>query len=965
MCLNVTVDFDSLPDGTPTASGSYVSDEWLDKYGLILSSSGGYLDIPRLLNTSDPSIEKDLGSPNKKCTPPGIGSGEGGEPGMPGENCVPQGNVLIIQESNKDFPDDSRDGGVIAFDFSPNAEAIYSVGLMDVGGNGTNITVIFEDKTGSPEDTTITVVGLGNNAVQMVPINMKSVSQLRVSLAGSAAVTYISYCFTPDGGSSPPVLVSLPSQVPSRSPAPSAMPSLRLAPSQRPSVLHSSQHNVGSSLPPLQSQGYVVVEVTFSVLPKGSTIAANGAYVSTEWLEFGLTLSASGGQFSFPRLLNTSDVSNDASLGSPNVKCSSPGPGVGSGGEPGMPGENCDPLGNVLIIQKEDAELPEASSNGGSITCDFVPQCILVYSIRLMGIEGNSTVITILHDDGTRSTTISLVGLGQNSVQTISIGIGQVSQLDVNFSASGAVASVAIGKDPNDKLLSPEPMPVPPSPISSETTRLSDKLVHVSIDFDKLADGSMVEGGLYVSDEWLDEFGLKLSAKGEALSSPRLWNTSDVGSVSSLGSPNEECSLPGPGSGAGGEPGMPGENCIPLGNVLIIQSNETEDPDASSKGGVIVFHFSPIVRLVYSISLMGVMGNSTIITVVHEDGTRTTAITVIGLGRNSVQSISIGMKRVSEIELCLSGIAAVVDISIGKDPTEVVRQPERMPAPSQFPSSPSPDAKLAVSESTTSFPTSMSPLLALSGSSAHSSAPVAYVDDCEDVIIDFNTLPDGSKLPGGSWCDDEWLDEYGFILSASGGFLDIPRLLSTSDVANVDYARHEQGSPNEKCDPSGPGVGDGGEPNMKGENCVPQGNVLIIMPEGLVENSTTDGVITFDFRQSMYFVHAIGLMNISGNNTKVTVVHDNNGVGLETTAIHVDGLGVNSVQTISIGLQDVSQVSAHISGMSAVAFISFCFHREDTLFEIPVIPAVSPVPSMIPSRSLPLTALPSQSPSRG
>jgi hypothetical protein len=72
-----------------------------------MSAAGGFGTLPRTLDTANPGEEPfgdaDLGAPNEKCTPPGPGVGAGGEPGLPGENCSPLGNVLIIQEENEDL----------------------------------------------------------------------------------------------------------------------------------------------------------------------------------------------------------------------------------------------------------------------------------------------------------------------------------------------------------------------------------------------------------------------------------------------------------------------------------------------------------------------------------------------------------------------------------------------------------------------------------------------------------------------------------------------------------------------------------------------------------------------------------------------------------------------------------------------------------------------------------------------
>ena len=689
LCSNVTIDFDTFPGNTPTIGGAYVSNEWFDAYGLILSADGGYLNIPRLLNTSEPGTDRDLGSPNKECTPPGPGSGEDGVPGMPGENCIPQGNVLIIQESNSEMPDDNRGGGVISFDFSPNAESVYLIGLMDIGGNTTTITVVYEDVvSGIPTETTIIVIGLGDNAVQAVPINITNVSQLRVNLGGSGAVTFISYCFSDDGGSRPPTLTTqFPSQTPSPSPAPSQL--LSTSPSFMPSS--------GLPSPPLHIDGYLIVFIIFSVFPSGSA-STSGAYVSIEWLELGLTLSASGDS-GFPRLLNTSNMSGV--LGSPNEKCTPSGPGLGEGGEPGMPGENCDSLDNVLIVQQSNSELPAASNIGGVIECTFSSKVLVVYSVRLFGIEGGGTTITVFHADGSRTTTISVIGLGQNSVQTVSIGIEGVARLLVNLSGSGAVVNIGIGTDAGED--SPQSLEPTPTPVVSSggSDDLHAGLSYVTVDFNTMTDGTPTESGSYVSNVWLDEIGFSLSASGGISTSPRLLDTSIAGSILA----KEKCIR------SNGE--FTGANCEPIGNVLIVQSNSETDenvPEPNSEGGIISFLFSPAISLVYSVGVIS--ANHSSITVVHKDETQTTKLSVTPLGLDHVQSVAIDLTQVSQIDVHLSGIGAVTDIAMGKDPNLVIRQDDETPMPSQFVSYAVP-ATPAVKESLTSLFPSQAPSLVL------------------------------------------------------------------------------------------------------------------------------------------------------------------------------------------------------------------------------------------------------------
>jgi hypothetical protein len=136
-----------------------------------ISASGGYLDVPRLLNTSDVGDEingdRDLGSPNQRCSPSGPGAvGVGGEPDMPGQNCVLQGNMLIIQESNTEQPDDNARGDMITFDFASKVKTVDAIGLMDIDEVGTNlIMVTYEDESGNKQTKTIDVPVFGENSV--------------------------------------------------------------------------------------------------------------------------------------------------------------------------------------------------------------------------------------------------------------------------------------------------------------------------------------------------------------------------------------------------------------------------------------------------------------------------------------------------------------------------------------------------------------------------------------------------------------------------------------------------------------------------------------------------------------------------------------------------------------------------------------------------------------------------------
>jgi hypothetical protein len=113
------IDFSKAGDGTILTNDHYVRHEWLNKYRFSITvtptAGSGYSPQgkARIFDTSKPGAndatgDPDLGSPNVKCPGGGVGIGAGGEPGHPGENCAPLGNILIIQESDKRWADDNH-----------------------------------------------------------------------------------------------------------------------------------------------------------------------------------------------------------------------------------------------------------------------------------------------------------------------------------------------------------------------------------------------------------------------------------------------------------------------------------------------------------------------------------------------------------------------------------------------------------------------------------------------------------------------------------------------------------------------------------------------------------------------------------------------------------------------------------------------------------------------------------------
>lgn len=79
----------------------------------------------------------------------------------------------------------------------------------------------------------------------------------------------------------------------------------------------------------------------------------------------------------------------------------------------------------------------------------------------------------------------------------------------------------------------------------------------------------------------------------------------------------------------------------------------------------------------------------------------------------------------------------------------------------------------------------------------------------------------------------DWFITHGMNLAVSsfnGGYT--AQGAHVFDTSLEDARDPDLGSPNEQCNPAGPGVGLGGIPGALGENCVAQGNVATYHPTG-------------------------------------------------------------------------------------------------------------------------------------
>ena len=193
----------------------------------------------------------------------------------------------------------------------------------------------------------------------------------------------------------------------------------------------------------------------------------------------------------------------------------------------------------------------------------------------------------------------------------------------------------------------------------------------------------------------------------------RVLNTNYVDKLfdAGFGSPNESCPKKGPGSGTGGM----ATNCDGLGNVLIIQQNNSATPISNPSGGDIVFTFDSTIEEFVSITLFNALKGA-VITTEHSDGTHIGTL-ISEMLQNEVREIKLNVKDVVKVTVHFQGVGAIAKIGICRDssktpapisfaPPVETMEPTSVPTRTPQPSSLSaPTVSPAGPPGSTSFPT--------------------------------------------------------------------------------------------------------------------------------------------------------------------------------------------------------------------------------------------------------------------
>lgn len=195
------------------------------------------------------------------------------------------------------------------------------------------------------------------------------------------------------------------------------------------------------------------------------------------------------------------------------------------------------------------------------------------------------------------------------------------------------------------------------------------------IDFEADELGHPIAAGEILEAQWRD-LGITISCDNPVASRPDLcvaFDSSDplgtAGTDADLGTPNAD--FGGAGSGAGGAAGQPGENAVPLGNVMIVAENDRDSdgdelidsPDDNNAGGSMTFVFDP-PRTVLSGRFVDIDTNEAGGSAAVARGGLADAhsIPIPNLGDNSVQVVDVNLSNVTELTVELVSSGALADI---------------------------------------------------------------------------------------------------------------------------------------------------------------------------------------------------------------------------------------------------------------------------------------------------------------
>ena len=226
----------------------------------------------------------------------------------------------------------------------------------------------------------------------------------------------------------------------------------------------------------------------------------------------------------------------------------------------------------------------------------------------------------------------------------------------------------------------PEPTPTTPEPSSTPA------FCSWTLDFETDAFGENLVRGEIIDTEW-ESIGILITTDHPGKYPAMIFDSANpTGYDWDLGSPNTD--FGGPGRGAGGEEGQPGENRWPLGNVLILsEDGDQDDPDDHYAGGTFIFTFQVPVKI-HEVQLLDIDIDEAAGTIVAYDASdhKLGTFGMQPYGNNSVQKVLIDLENVARMEIHLESSGAVAAVSFcDPEPNPEDPTPEVTPEPTKEP----------------------------------------------------------------------------------------------------------------------------------------------------------------------------------------------------------------------------------------------------------------------------------------
>lgn len=191
------------------------------------------------------------------------------------------------------------------------------------------------------------------------------------------------------------------------------------------------------------------------------------------------------------------------------------------------------------------------------------------------------------------------------------------------------------------------------------------------INFDTDSNGNPLPAGTIITDQWAD-IGVTLSTNSPTNHPLMIFDTGNpTGGDWDLGTPNED--FGGPGIGAGGGAGMPGENSVALGNALIIaQENDPSDPNDYVRGGTITISFDPAATILAT-EILDIEEETQGVVELYDSSNNLVASHEMHVyGNNSYQQLALNETGITTMKVIFPGSGAMTLLTYcPQDPTAV------------------------------------------------------------------------------------------------------------------------------------------------------------------------------------------------------------------------------------------------------------------------------------------------------